>query len=128
MISVFLRNAVLSKILRNTNFTFPTYLSLHDGDPGITGADEIAGGSYARALISTTQWDAAASAQADTNVVVTFLDLPSVTLTHIGLWDAASSGNFGFGGELAAPVVIAAGEGFAVPISALLAVAEAGSV
>ena len=124
MWSVATRNAVLDSILQGgTN-----YISLHDGDPGITGADEIAGGSYARKPTTNVQWDAASGAQSETNIDLVWTDLPAVTITHIGLWSAVSAGTFKIGGELASPVVISAGQGFIIPAAALVAALEAGSV
>lgn len=124
MMSVATRNAVLDSILRGgTN-----YISLHDGDPGITGADEITGGSYVRKPLTLTQWNAAASAASPTNVSLSWTDLPAVTITHIGLWSAVSGGTFKMGGDLAVAKVVPAGESFLIIAAALVASLEAGSV
>lgn len=70
-----------------------TYVSLHTGSPGTTGANEVAGGSpaYARKSISFS----AASGGSKSSSSQPVLDVPAgTTVTHLGLWDAVSSGNF----------------------------------
>lgn len=127
MWSVYIRNKVLDKILKGTDFSISIYVSLHDDDPGATGADEVAGGSYARTLVGPSGWDAASGGQSETAAAITFTDLPTVTVSHWGAFDAPSGGNFILGGELDNPVSVTAGDGFALPIGALAAL-EAGSI
>lgn len=75
-----------------------TWISLHMASPGVTGANEVAGGSYAR--VATTWSAAAASARAGSAVT---LNVPgSTTITHFGIWSAASSGTWKRGGPLSA--------------------------
>lgn len=75
------------------------WISLHTADPGDTGASEVTGGTYAR---EATTWGNA-SASAATGSAVTS-DVPAgTTITHWGLWTAASGGSFLYGGPLAAP-------------------------
>lgn len=69
------------------------FLSLHEGNPGTTGANEISGGSpaYARKGVA---FGAAAAGVATNSGAITF-DVPAgKTIYHVGLWDAASAGNF----------------------------------
>lgn len=67
-----------------------THVSLHDGDPGDTGANEISGGTYARKAIS---FNAPAAGNLDSSTQPTF-DVPAgKTITHIGFWDALTLGN-----------------------------------
>lgn len=68
------------------------YISLHTADPGTTGTSEASGGSpaYARKL---TTWTAGSSDGIATGSQVTF-DVPAGTYTHVGIWSAATSGNF----------------------------------
>ncbi len=126
MWSTYLRNKVLDKVLRNTNFTSATYISLHTASPGTTGANEVSDGGYSRQLHATTSWDAASSAAAESNVAMTFASMPTTTVTHWGAWDAASGGNFLFGGALSSSVPVTSGDGFAIPAGATLTL-EAGS-
>lgn len=77
------------------------YVSLHTADPGTTGASEVTGGSPAYARQACT-WDAAASGSMALAAAKTF-DVPSgTTVTHFGVWSAATSGTFYGGGELSA--------------------------
>ena len=72
--------------------TAATHVSLHTADPGTTGADEVTGGApaYARKAASWT----AGGVDGVVTATVTF-DVPSgVTVTHVGLWDALTAGNF----------------------------------
>jgi hypothetical protein len=93
--SNYLENALINATLRNTSYTSPTtvYVALHTADPqdDASGA-EVSGGSYARTSATFgAPSDGASSNSAD----VTF---PTATaswgaVTHIGIWDASSSGN-----------------------------------
>lgn len=63
--------------------------SLHDGDPGTTGANEISGGSpaYARKTIT---WTAGAVDGQITSGVLVF-DVPAGTsLQYVGIWNGAT--------------------------------------
>src|SRR5579871_4513941 len=93
--STYLRNAIYNAIFRNTGFTGPAtvYLSLHTADPGLTGANEVAGNAYARTAIAM----GAPSGGSGSNAALVFpAPTPANwgTVTHIGFWDAASNGNF----------------------------------
>lgn len=68
------------------------YISLHTGDPGTTGANEVSGSGYARKAVV---WGAAGSGIA-TGGEVTF-NVPAGSFTHYGLW-SSSSGSTGFRG------------------------------
>lgn len=77
------------------------YVSLHTADPGTTGASEVTGGSPAYARKSVT-WASASSGSMALSAAVTF-DVPSgKTVTHFGVWSAATSGTFYGGGALSA--------------------------
>lgn len=77
------------------------FVSLHDDDPGSNGADEISGGSPAYARQACT-WDSASSGSMALSAAETF-DVPSgTTVTHFGVWSAATSGTFYGGGALSA--------------------------
>lgn len=62
-------------------------ISLHTADPGATGANEVAGGTYAR---QAPTWDAAAAGErAITNTPV--FNVPGgTTVTHWGLWEGVT--------------------------------------
>jgi len=73
--------------------TFPSvdlYISLHTADPGETGANEVAGGSYARQQVA---FGAASGGTLSNSAQVDFAGMPATTVVAWGAWDAASSGN-----------------------------------
>lgn len=61
-----------------------THASLHTGDPGTTGANEVVGGAYARQSI--TMAAASNGTRAASNQPV-FSVPAATTVTHIGLWN-----------------------------------------
>lgn len=83
-----------------------THVSLHTGDPGDTGANEVSGGSYARVQVNqdgatSPFWKAAASSAMEQSGAITFPEGGGdANVSHVGLWDAASGGNFLRGGPL----------------------------
>lgn len=108
-LSDYAERALLRQLFRNTTGPQPTnvYVSLHTADPTDAGTGaEVSGGSYARVAVSTgtsgtgvgSGWtDPGASGTISTanNAAVTF-PTPSAnwgTITHIGLWDALTTGN-----------------------------------
>jgi hypothetical protein len=94
------KNAMLDELA-----SVATVVSLHTGDPGTTGANELAGGNpaYARQSIS---WNAAAGGTLTANSQPTF-DVPGDnTVSHFGLWSVG--GQFQGGGPLSASEVFAA--------------------
>ena len=104
--STYLADKILDLVLLGNTFTSnPVYVSLHTGDPGTTGASEVTGGPgpYARQS-AAANWTTPASGESDTSASITFTGMPAVTVTHIGIWDMASGGNFLLGGALASPV------------------------
>lgn len=96
-VSTTLGNSVLNHYFRNQAFTPPAavYMSLHTADPGLTGLNEVTGGSYARQAIT---FGAAASKSITSSNTVDFTGMPAATVTHLGIWDAATAGNFYVGG------------------------------
>lgn len=72
------------------------FISLHTGNPGTTGANEVAGGSYIR--VATT-WGAISGGSV-TGSQVTINVPASTTIAYWGLWDASTSGNYYDGGQL----------------------------
>lgn len=81
-----------------------TWISLHTGDPGTTGANEATGGSPAYARKQTT-WSAGGSDGVYTGTAVT-IDVPAGTYTHIGIHSASSGGTFRDKAELSSSVVM----------------------
>lgn len=63
-------------------------ISLHTGDPGLTGANEATGGSPAYAR-KTTVWSAGASDGVVSGSPVVF-DVPAGEYTHFGVWNGST--------------------------------------
>ena len=97
--SDYLENAMLNLTLNGTAFTAIStpYVSLHTADPTDAGTGaEVSGGSYARQSASFgTPSVVGSSYRADTDADVTFPTATASwgTVTHIGIWNAASGGN-----------------------------------
>lgn len=69
------------------------WISAHTASPGLTGANEVSGGSPAYARKEGTYAAASSAAAALTGSVT--LDIPaSTTVAYIGFWDAVTSGTF----------------------------------
>lgn len=111
MLSSYIVEKIIDKIVENTDFTVSVpYVSLHSSSPGTNGANEITaggdGGSYARQACAT--WDSSLPrGNAD---YIQWSNTPSVAVTHYGIWDAVSGGNFLMGGTLAVPRTLFLGE------------------
>ncbi len=116
----YLEEALLNNLFRNTNFAPPAnvYISLHTADPGETGANEVSGGSYARVAVSTTGgWtDPSAGTQGEVDNVadITFPTATASwgTVTHCGIYDAATVGNLLWSGALTASKTVDNGDTF----------------
>jgi hypothetical protein len=107
-ISDYLELKILDKVFRNVDFTVSArHISLHTGDPGETGANEVTGGSYGRQ--GSASFDAAASGATQNSGALTFAGMPAATITHFGVWDTGSGGNFLWGGALSQSWVVPAG-------------------
>lgn len=66
------------------------YISLHTADPGETGANEAAGGSYAR---QQADFGAASGGTLSNSANIDFTSMPAATIVAWGAWDAVSAGN-----------------------------------
>lgn len=96
--SNYLENALIDAVLRNTSYTSPTttYVSLHTADPTDAGTGaEVSGGSYSRKSVTF----GAPSNGVSTNSAAVEFDQATAswgTITHIGIWDAVTTGNLLF--------------------------------
>lgn len=61
--------------------------SLHTGDPGATGAQEVTGGDYARVAVGWLDPDAG-TITGDGDLTFLVPALGSGSVTHVGLWSA----------------------------------------
>lgn len=109
-----LKNQILDKVLRNTDFTPGTvYISLHTADPGTTGASEVVVGasSYVRKAYGAS---AAAAGNIENSASLDFTNMPACTVTHFGVWNNATpgSGTFYLGAALTASKTVNVGDTF----------------
>lgn len=114
--SNYLENALINATLRNTSYTSPAtvYVGLHTADPTDAGTGtEVSGGSYARTSVTF----GSPSNGASTNSAA--VEFPQATadwgtVTHIGIWDASSSGNLLYHTALDTSKAIATGDIFKI--------------
>lgn len=99
-ISTYLGNAIIDHMLRNQAFTPPTtiYVAAHTSDPGLNGANEVgtAGSNgYARQAIALDAASSKATANTDQEQITMPNNLsPNTLVGWLGIWDAATGGNF----------------------------------
>lgn len=110
--SSYLAQKLLEKAFLGQDFQIAEHwLSLHTADPGATGSNEASGTPYARkALTQFTAVDDDGAAKRVRNVLPLLVQVPAGTYTHLGLWDAASAGNFLGGGPLSSPATVNDGD------------------
>lgn len=110
--SNYLENELLDHTLTNTAYTPATtlYLALFTSDPGEDASGtEVTGGSYAR---KTVTFATASSGSSATNADVEF-DVATAnwgTVTHIAVFDALTTGNMLYYGELTTSKTINIGD------------------
>ena len=110
--SNYLENKVLDYVLRDQADWAPAavYLSLHTANPDEDGSGaECSGGSYARQAITFNAAHATAGT-IDNSSDEEFTNMPGCTVTHIGVWDASTSGNLLFFGAVTASKAVGAGD------------------
>jgi hypothetical protein len=117
--SDYLEQKLRDHIFRGIAYTPPTtlYLSLHTANPTDTGSGaEVSGGSYARKSVanSSSEWSSDGTGLTSNVNTQTFPTATGSwgTLTHFGVWDAASSGNLLIYGALNSSAVIGSGQVF----------------
>lgn len=119
--SNFLENALVNATLRNTTYTSPAtvYVALFTTDPtdANTGT-EVSGGSYARTSVAfAAPSNGAAASSAD----CTFPTCTSTwgTVSHIGIFDASTSGNLLYHTPLDTSKTIETGDIFKIASASL---------
>jgi hypothetical protein len=92
-------DAILNALLRNVSFAGPAalFLSIHSSDPGATGASEFTNYTGTRPSVA---FSAAASGTITSSNQQDYTSMGATTITHYGLWSAASGGTFQFGRPL----------------------------
>jgi len=104
--TTYTQNNILKALLQGTALPLPsgTWVSLHTGDPGATGASEVTAGAwpgYVRrkaegAGAMGTGWTTPTTGNSTNTNQLTFPannGAGSVTVTHFAIWDAATGGN-----------------------------------
>ncbi|MGJ5817056.1 phage tail fiber protein [Paludibaculum fermentans] len=100
-ISNYLENKILTDNLTGS------YLSLHTADPGETGTSEVTGGSYSR---KSWTFSGPTNGVITSSATVLFTGMPAVSVTHFGVWDAATGGNCLWTGPATASKTYGAGD------------------
>lgn len=127
MISTTFASLLLSFGLTNGAVTRPTswYVSLHTAAPGTTGANELtsaAATGYARQSLGSAGLTVASGAASNAAAITFVAGGTWPAVTYMGLWDAASGGNFlcsmavvqyGAGYSLAAAGIASGGAAYA---------------
>ena len=102
-LSAYLRDYFVDEMFGDRDFTPPSTLeiSLHDGPPGTTGANEFSGNNYGRASSSPSDWGDVDNNTKENTSEILFNQLSGTfanQATHFGVWDG--SGNFLGGDDL----------------------------
>jgi len=119
--SNFLENALVNATLRNTTYTSPAtvYVALFTTDPtDAASGTEVTGGSYARTSVTFAAPSNGASAS---NADCTFPTCTSTwgTVSHIGIFDASTSGNLLYHTPLDSSKTIETGDIFKIASGSL---------
>ena len=119
--SDYLENKILDYVLRNTADWAPTavYLALHTGDP-----TDVTSAGLANEVDVTRQAIEFDAAHATTGLtqntdIETFTSMPAATVTHIGIWDAASSGNLLFHTAVGSSKTVGSGDTISIAAGAV---------
>lgn len=90
-------NKIIDHARGKTTWALPSvWVGLYTAAPSDAGGGtEVTGGSYARKSTAGADWNAAASGSGDNANAITFVTATADwgTVTHFGLFDAASGGN-----------------------------------
>jgi hypothetical protein len=123
--SNYLEEKLLDHLFGKAAYTAPTiYVALFTSDPGETGASgEVSGGDYARELLGATTRTNSSVAN-DAAVEFTTATANWGTVTHFGLFDALTSGNFLGGGVLTSSKVVNTGDTVRFSIGAITFTAD----
>ena len=114
--SNYLETEILDHVFSGNAYTAPTtlYLALYTAAPGETGGGtEVSGGGYARQTVAFTT-------SGDTSSNTSAIEFPTATanwgtVTHVGVFDALTSGNLMVYATLTSSKAIETGDVFRVP-------------
>lgn len=111
--SDYLENELLDHALGTGSWTMPSgvYVKLHIGAPGEAGTANAAAETTRKVFTCAAASGGATSNAAD----ITWTNLPAAeTISHVSIWDAATSGNCLFTGALAASKTVAIGDNLTI--------------
>ena len=121
-LSSYAERKILDHLFKNTSYTSPNaYIALFTSDPTDSASGtEVSGNGYARVQIDTVM--STATTGSDNSSItngsnITFAAASGGafgTITHIGIFDALTTGNLIAHGELAASKVISDGDTFQI--------------
>jgi len=111
----YLEDKVLDHVFGGTAYTAPStlYVGLFTAAPSDTGGGtEVSGGSYARKSMPDMTISGTSPTQATNGAAVEFVTATGSwgTITHVGIFDASSSGNLMAWAALSASKVVASGD------------------
>jgi hypothetical protein len=122
--SDYLERKNLDHNLGTTTYTKPTtvYVSLHTADPTDAGTGaEVSGGSYARQSCAFTAASTTSGTTTAPNTsAINWTNMPTATVTHVGIWDAVTTGNLLYSGALTASKSLTSGDNFTINAGALV--------
>lgn len=116
-LSDYLEKALLDHTLGGIPYSAPAarYVSLHTASPGETGtpSGEVVGGEYKRALAQFNTATLGSGTTTNSNSLA-YTNMPAVTVSHIGIYDAPVQGNLMYYGALTTPVTVSGGGTFVI--------------
>lgn len=108
MLGTYGANKILDHVTGRAAWTMPSvYVSIHNGNPGLDGANEHSYSGYIRSQPGTG-WNAASDGvPASNDGMIEFPEVAGdpISVSYIGIWDAETDGNFIFGFQVPTRVV-----------------------
>lgn len=93
------------------------FLALYTASPTVSGGGtEVTGGSYARKAIT---FGAITSGSMNNNASISYAGLPTSTITHYGILNAATGGTLKVYGALNSPASVVTGDQLQFPASSI---------
>jgi hypothetical protein len=120
-LSDYLENKLVDHVFRNTTYTPPTtvYVALFTSSASLaqleagTLTNEVTAGAYAYERKAIT-FTAPSNGATSNNAVITWTNMPGVTVAYAAIMDASSAGNVLVYGGLVTPKTINPGDTFAI--------------
>jgi hypothetical protein len=129
--SNYLENAILNNVLGQAAMPAiaNTYIALFTAGPDDSGGGtEVSGAGYARVNLAnnTTNWPTTTTGSKANGAVITFPTAGGSwgTVTHFGIFSAATGGNLLFHGSLGSAKVVGSGDAPSFPIGSLVITAD----